>query len=251
MVITVANQKGGQGKSTTAAAIAAGAAERGYRVLTIDLDPQGNLTFVMGGDSNLPGAYEVIKGAVKAKDAIQHTPGGDLIASAPVLVQADTTLTGEERTTALKDALKPIKKDYDLIVIDTPPNLGVMLIAALIASDSVLIPLTCDIWAIQGLYELVSTVFEVKDLYNSKLKIAGVVVVRYSPRLSINRNVLDVIKDTCEELEVPVFETRISEAVAIRESQIMQESIFKYAPKSKPANDYRALLDELGITERK
>lgn len=251
MVLTISNQKGGMAKSTTTAAIATGAAERGYKVLTIDLDPQGNTTFFMGGDNNLPGAYEVITGTAKAKAVIQHTPNGDLLSSSPSLVRADSVFEGKQRTTALKDALRPIKKDYDLIVVDTPPNLGVLLLLALIASDQVLIPITPDIWAIQGLYELVSNVFEVKGEDNRKLKIAGVLIVRYSPRLSINRNVLEVIQDTCNELDVPVFETKISEAVAIRESQIVQESIFKYAPRSKPAKDYRALLDELGITERK
>lgn len=248
MILTIANEKGGQGKSTTAAAIASGAIERGYKVLTVDLDPQANQTFSAGGDSDLPGAYDVLTGAAKASDVIQHTQGGDLIASSPVLVQADSTFTGDERTIALKNALKPLKRKYDLIVIDTPPNLGILLTNALIASDSVLIPMTADIWAIQGLYELISTVFEVKDLFNPRLKITGVLIVRYSPRLSINRNALEVIEETCSDLKIKVFDTKISEAVAIRESQIMQVPIFKYAPKSKPAIDYMNLLDEIGLT---
>lgn len=248
MIITVANQKGGQGKSTTAAAIAYGTAARGYKVLAIDIDPQANLTFAMGGDWSKTGSYEVMSGKVRAKSVIQSTGGCSLIPSNFNLAAADTDLKGRSRAYGLKSALEPIAKDYDLIVIDTPPTLGTLLINALVASDEVVIPMTADIWALQGLYQLVSTINDVRDEYNHGLKVAGVLFTRHNPRTIMTRDMVEAIQESCNGLGIPVFDVYISDAIAVRESQVQQQSLFTYAPKSKPAQEYAKLIDELGFT---
>lgn len=248
MIITVANQKGGVAKTTTAAALATGATAAGLRVLAIDLDPQQNLTLVMGGDWDAPGAREMLEGDCKPAEAIQHTEQGDLMATGDGLDGYEPH--GANATTRLKDKLRWIKKSYDLIVIDTPPALGILLANALVASDSVLIPTTADITALQGLTRLTGYVDSAQAKNNGKRpRIAGVLFTRWTGRTVQDRDMREVITEGCAKLGIPVCETAIREAVAAREAQVCRESIHSYAPKSKPAQDYRALLHELGITE--
>lgn len=246
MILAVANQKGGVAKTTTAAALATGAAMAGLRALAVDLDPQANLTFTMGGDMAAKGARELLQGECKATEAIQATEQGDLISTGENL--DGYSLDGKQGTHRLRNALKPIKNDYDLIAIDTPPALGVLLANALVASDKVLIPTTADITALQGLSRLTGYIDSARR-ENKGLQYAGVVFVRWSGRTIQDRDLREVIEGGCEKLGVPVLETAIRGAVAAREAQSYRESIHSYAPKSKPAQDYRALLDELGITE--
>lgn len=246
MVITVANQKGGVAKTTTAAALATGARAAGLSSLAIDLDPQANLTFTMGGDWDAPGARELLEGERKTAETIQHTEQGDLIATGDGLDEYEPD--GGQGVKRLAYMLRPVKKSYDLIVIDTPPALGILLANALVASDKVLIPTTADITALQGLTRLTGYV-EAARKENKRLGYAGVVFTRWSGRTIQDRDLREVIEEGCEKLGVPVLKTAIREAVAAREAQSFRESIHDYAPKSKPAQDYRALLGELGITE--
>lgn len=250
MVITVANQKGGVAKTTTAAALATGARAAGLRVLAIDLDPQANLTLIMGGDLGATGAHELLRGECKAVEAIQATEQGDLMATGDGLdVYA---LDGKQGAQRLKNALKPIRKSYDLIVIDTPPALGVLLLNALAASDEVLIPTTADLTAMQGLTRLTGFIDRVRtgdEPLNKRLQYAGVVFTHWSGRTIQDRDMREVIEAGCGKLGVPVLKTAIRDAVAAREAQVYRQSIHDYAPKSKPAQDYRALLGELGIAE--
>ena len=247
MVIAIANQKGGQAKTTTAQAIATGAAKKGRKILAIDLDAQGNLTYSMGGNSEDVGAYELLTGAAKPAQLIQHTRQGDLIASSNDIATADTSFTGESRLYALRDALKPIKGKYDLIVIDCPPTLNTLLINALAAADKVIIPITADIYSLQGLYQLIQTIREAKEKINNRLDISGVLFVKHSNRTKVSREITEVIKENCAELNIPVFNTTISESVAVREAQTYRQSIIEYAPRSKPAVEYMRLLEEIGI----
>ena len=247
MVIAIANQKGGQGKTTTAQAIATGAAQIGRSSLAIDLDPQGNLTFCMGGNSNDAGAYELITGAAKPGQIIQRTRQGNLITASLALAGADTAFTGDTRTTALRAAIKPLRSRYDVIVIDCPPTLNTLLINALTAADEVIIPLTADMFSLQGLYLLAQTIRDVQGKYNPALKIGGVLFVKHNTRTILARDLTDVITDKCRELDIPVYKTTIREGVAVREAQTQRQSIFTYAPKSKPAKDYRQLIQEIGL----
>jgi chromosome partitioning protein len=246
MIIAICNQKGGQGKTTTAQAIATGAAQIGRKSLAIDLDPQGNLTFSMGGNGADVGAYELITGKTTPGQTIQHTQQGDIITASSSLALADTTFTGDTRTNALKTALKPIKSKYDVITIDCPPTLNTLLINALTAADVVIIPLTADMYSLQGLYQLKQSI-QAAQRGNTGLKIGGVLFVKHSTRTILSRDLTDVIADKCRELDIPVYKTTIREGVAIREAQTQRESIFDYAPKSKPAKDYMQLIREIGL----
>lgn len=246
MVIAIANQKGGQGKTTTAQALVTGAAQIGRKALAVDLDPQGNLTFSMGGNAADVGAYEFITGKAAATYAIQKTKQGDVIASSSRLALADTAFIGEQRIKALAKALRPIRNKYDLIVIDCPPALNVLLVNALVAADKVIIPLTADMYSLQGLYQLIQTIKGAQE-HNSRLEIGGVLFVRHNTRTVLARDLTEVIANKCRELDIPTYKTAIREGVAIREAQTLRESLFEYAPRANVTKDYMQLIKELDI----
>ena len=247
MIITVSNQKGGTGKSTTAAAIATGAAYKGKKTLAIDLDPQSNLSFIMGANPLDVGAYELMTQKSTPAQLIQHTSQGDVIAGSLNLAGADTTLKGDARVYALKTAIKPLKSRYDVIVIDTPPTLGTLLINALTAADKVIIPLQADILSLQGLYQLTQTIRKAQSEYNKGLEIAGILFTRHSNRTLIAREIIETMESKAAELNVPILKSTIRDGVAVREAQTLRQSLFEYAPKSKPAQDYFKLLAEIGL----
>lgn len=247
MIIAVANQKGGQGKTTTAQAIVTGAAQIGKKALAIDLDAQGNLTFSMGGNAADVGAYELITGKAAPEKTVQRTAQGDIIAASLALASADTTLTGNARTEALKTAIRPLVRRYDVIVIDCPPALNTLLINALTAADKVIIPLTADMYSLQGLYLLAQTIRETRQKHNTGLEIGGVLFVKHNTRTVLARDLADVIKEKCDALGVHVYNTVIREGVAVREAQTQRQSIFDYAPRSNPAKDYKQLIEEIGL----
>ena len=247
MIITVSNQKGGTGKSTTAAAIATGAAYKGKKALAIDLDPQSNLSFVMGANPLDVGAYELMTQNATPAQLIQHTSQGDVIAGSLLLAAADTILKGDARIYALKTAIKPLKSRYDVIVIDTPPTLGTLLINALTASDKVIIPLQADVLSLQGLYQLTQTIRKAQSEYNKGLELAGILFTRHNGRTIIAREIMETMEQKAAELNVPILNSTIRDGVAVREAQTLRQSLFEYAPKSKPAQDYLDLLAEIGL----
>lgn len=241
ITLVVANQKGGCGKSTTAHAIAAGLTKRGYRVLSLDLDGQRNLTHTAQAAAGELGSMELLTGAARAEQTIQATPeSGDIIAASPHL-NGDAI----ESPDVLKRALTPVRARYDFIVIDTPPALGMLTINALTAADGVIIPAGADAYSIQGIADLNATIETVKARSNPNLHIAGILLTRYSWRAILSRDLAAVIAETAAALNTKVFDTRIREGVAIREAQAMQQSVFSYAPRSNPAKDYTAFLDEV------
>lgn len=246
MIIAVCNQKGGQAKSTTAQAIATGATQIGRKSLAIDLDPQGNLTFSMGGNGADVGVYEFMIGRTTPGQTIQRTRQGDIITASKSLALADNNLTGKNRSIALATALKPIKNKYDVITIDCPPTLNILLINALMAADTVIIPITADMYALQGLYLLKESI-QAAQKVNTGLKIGGVLFTKHNTRTALARELTGVIKDKCAELNIPVYNTVIREGVAIREAQTQRQSIFEYSPNSKPAKDYKQFIEELGL----
>lgn len=247
MIIAVANQKGGCGKTTTAQAIATGATHLGLKSLAIDFDAQCNLSFSMGGNSGDIGIYELITGQCKPGQAIQHTAQGDIITSNIKMALSDTDFKGDARLYALKLAIEPIKKKYDIITIDCAPTLNTLLLNALMAADKVIIPLTADMFALSGLYQLAESIKNAQKLC-IELEFAGVLFTKHNTRTVLSRELTDVIKDKCKEMNIPVLKTTISESVAVREAQTQREALIEYAPKSKPAIEYMALLKELGIT---
>ena len=247
-IISVANQKGGTAKTSTAHALVTGAAYKGKRSLAIDFDPQGNLSFIMGADANRAGTYELMKQQAKAAQIVQYTSQGDIIPASLNLAAADTEFSGKPgRDFFLQAALEPLQDDYDVVVIDTPPTLGTLLVNALTASDEVIIPMNADILSLQGLYQLAETINQVKSFCNKGLKVTGILLTRYSGRTVLARDIKETIEAKCAELGIPLLNTVIRDGVAVREAQTTQESLFAYAPNSNPAKDYLQLFDEINL----
>ena len=234
--ITAAVIKGGTGKSTTAAALAQAAADAGKKVLVVDLDPQANISFFIGADQNRPGSYQLLNGTPAAQ-LIQRTAQGiDIITAAPDLATVRTTPGSAKR---LQTALEPIKNSYDLCIIDTPPQMGELTFNALQASTGLIIPLETDNSSLQGLYQITDIAHQMQRS-NPALSIIGVILTRYDNRPKLNRYLQGVIADRGAEIGAPYI-MAIRPGVAIREAQAMQQSLYDYAPKSKPAQDYKKL----------
>lgn len=235
-IITAAVIKGGTGKTTTAAALAQAAVKAGKRVLAIDLDPQANLTFTIGADQNAPGGYQLLHDS-PAQDLIQETEQGiDAIAASPDLAAEKTTPGSAKR---LQRAIDPVKDNYDLIVIDTPPQMGELTFNALQAATGLLIPLEADAFSLQGLYNITDIAHQMQRS-NPELSIIGVVLTHYDARPKFNRYIQSVIAEKGDEVGAPYL-MAIRTGIAVSEAQAMQQSLFDYAPKSKPAQDYMEL----------
>jgi len=242
--LTVTQQKGGTGKTTTAHAIGAGIARRGGKVLYIDLDPQGNLTYTLAADPSQPGTLEILTRQTEAAAAIQHTPQGDIIPARQTLATAEMALTQTGKEHRLAEALKPIQGAYTHIIIDTPPALGTLTINALTAADDVIIPCLADAYSIQATGQIADTIATVKQYCNPRLQIAGLLITRYNPRQILTRDTAALLERAAAALNTRVFRTRIRETVIIREAQARQTDIFTYAPKSNAAADYDAAISE-------
>jgi chromosome partitioning protein len=244
--IAVINQKGGVGKSTTAATLAAGLSIKGYRTLAIDLDAQGNLTYTAKAATSGATILGVLTGEVKAADAIQHLAGGgDIIPASKALAGADAFISDTGKEYRLKEALEPIAAAYDFIIIDTPPSLGILTINALTACHSVIIPAQADIYSLQGIEQLGETMQPVRKYCNPALYIEGILLTRYSPRAILSREVAQLAEQLAERLNTKLFKATIREAVAVKEAQISQRTLYEYAPKAPVTADYTAFIDEL------
>lgn len=246
--LTIINQKGGVGKSTTAAALGAGLIRAGGRVLFIDLDPQGNLTYSLGADAaGMAGAtaLDVLMKAADIKAAAIGASGAELVPSSPALAGADMTLTATGKEYRLKEQLKPIAGDYDYCIIDTPPALGILTINALTAADAAIIPAQADIFSLQGIAQLYSTIDAVTQYTNPGLTVAGILLTRWSGRAIISRDITELLDDTAAKLHTRLFTAKIRECIAIKEAQAQRVNIFDYAPKSNATADYSEFVKEL------
>ena len=241
MILAIANQKGGTAKSTTAAALAQGAASTGKKALAIDLDPQGNLSYFLNADTSKPGSYQVLTETTAAANAIQTVQDGVFVIPASRDLAAVTSGKGSARR--LQDALKPVKERFDLIVIDTPPTIGELQFNALQAADGLLIPLQADIVSLHGLYQVMETVEQIKAS-NPRLTVRGIILTRHNGRTVIARQMTQSITDKASESGIP-FLGIIRESVAVRETQSLQRSLYEYAPQSAPARDYLHVLKKV------
>lgn len=245
-IIAITNQKGGVGKSTTAGAVAAGLKSRGYKVLTIDMDPQGNLSYGMGSEltDDTATIYEVLRGTSSIDEVIQKTNQGDIIPSNILLSGAELEFTKTGREFKLKKALEPILQKYDYIIIDTPPALGILTTNAYTAADTLIVPMLSDIYSIQGMTQLFDVVQSVKEYCNPNLKIDGILITKYSGHAVVKRDMKSTIEELAVRFNTKVYKTTIRESVAVVESQVMQSDIQSYAPKSTVAKDYKNFIDE-------
>lgn len=246
--VTVTNQKGGVGKTTTAHILSTGLAMQGFKVLAVDIDPQTNLTFTAGLDPlEAPVTlYELLKKTAKTTlQAAQRTAAGFyMIPGSLDLAGADMEFTQTGREYLLKEALEPLEESFDFCIIDTPPTLGILTVNALTASQKVIVPMGADVYSLQGLSQLQGLINNVKKYSNPALSIDGLLVTKYSPRAIINRQIKDSFEDVAKRLKTKVYKTSIREAVAVKEIQFLQGNIFTDYPKANVTEDYRGFIEE-------
>ncbi|MCB9030067.1 MAG: ParA family protein [Deltaproteobacteria bacterium] len=257
--ISVVNQKGGVGKTTTSVNLGAALAQRGHRVLLIDMDPQSNLTTHLGLGESLDEEaeevkdtslvpedtiYDVLKGAKKLSEVIlNRSENLDVAPSSLMLSGADLELGGIiGRELILKKAIAEVADNYDTIIIDCPPALGLLSLNALAAVESVIIPVQSEYLALHGVRQLLDTIDQVKAVYNPTLQVGGVLICLHDSRKRLARAVYDTIKAYFGEL---VFDSVVRTNVSLAEAPASGQTIFEYAPRSTGAEDYLAFGEEV------
>ncbi len=246
-IISLANQKGGVGKTTSCVNIAASLGLLGHRVLIIDLDPQGNTTSGVGIiKRGLSGSTkELLNGEMPAKDVIRETPYQNLWA-----IPANTTLTSAEfelfdfddSEFRMKKALEPVMDEFDYILIDCPPSLGRLTVNALTASDAVIVPMQCEFYALEGLSQLMITVRLIQKHYNPALTVSGILVTMYNGRLLLSMQVINELKKHYQD---KLFETKISRNVKLSEAPSFGKPVYYHDKNSKGAKEYLEVAKEI------
>ena len=245
-IITITNQKGGVGKTTTSSSLMDGLQSRGARVLGVDLDPQGSLGFCLGLDiEHCATIYDALKGSAPIRDVIMHSECGDILPSNILLSAAELEFNRPGREFLLKNCLAEVEEDYDYIIIDTPPALNVLTVNAYVAADGLVIPMAPEILSLLGVSQIRETIDTVRRCYNSRLRVLGIVLNKFSFRLVLNREVLDMAEQIARQLDTRVFQSRIRSGVAVAEAPAHGESVLSYAPDSKVARDFRLLINEI------
>lgn len=249
-IITVGNQKGGAGKTTTALNLILGLQKKHRRVLAIDMDGQCNLSYLLGVEEQIlsesdENIYSILRGKKDAASCILHTEMHvDLIPASPALYEADMTINKVGKEYRLKKALESIS-EYEYVIIDTPPNLGIVTVNAFTASNSVIIPVQADILSLIGLNQLEETLKAVQEYTNSDLHIDGILITRYNSRTRLSQDFRSAIEQQATQIGTQVFQSEIRESVTIKEAQVSKQSLYDYAGKSKVAMDYMKFVDEV------
>ena len=245
-IITITNQKGGVGKTTTSSALMDGLRSRGARVLGVDLDPQGSLGFCLGLDiEHCATIYDALKGSAPIRDVIMHSECGDILPSNILLSAAELEFNRPGREFLLKNCLAEVEEDYDYIIIDTPPALNVLTVNAYVAADGLVIPMAPEILSLLGVSQIRETIDTVRRCYNSRLRVLGIVLNKFNQRFTLNREVLDMAEQIAQQLDTRVFHSRVRSGVAVAEAPAYGESVLSYAPDSKVARDFRLLINEI------
>lgn len=246
-IISVSNVKGGVGKTSTAAILSAGLTQRGNNVLIIDSDPQTNLTmcFLPEPPDGTPSIYHVYadgKSLDEVKTSIKENL--DLIIGDFELCNADMQFLKAGRLKMLRKAIKSIKSDYDFIVIDTPPNLGILSLNAFLVSDYIIVPMAADSFSLKGVRLLKQTLDEVTEETEKAVSVTGLLLTKYTSRTNVSKLLEKSINSAAELLDTKVFSSRIRQATVLQESQVAKVDLLEYAPKAPVTLDYQAFIDE-------
>jgi chromosome partitioning protein len=243
-VIAFANQKGGVAKTTTTLNLGVALAEKGHKVLLVDLDPQGNLTMSQGfnPDSIERSMFDVLVHRLPITEIIEQAETDIAVASID-LAGAELALSsmiGRER--ALEKALAPIREDYDYILIDTPPSLGLLTINAFVAADGVIVPVQCEYLSLRGLVQLQNTLTMIRENLNPTVEITGILPTMYDKRILHSREAVEILRENFGDL---VFKTRIRKTIRYAEAPVKGLSVLKYDPDGDAADAYRDLAKEV------
>ena len=252
-ILAITNQKGGVGKTTTAINVAAALAANDLRVLVIDSDPQGNATTGMGAtkDPDHPSLYQVLLGGAEIADAILHTgfEGLDLVPGDKNLVGANLELVdAPRREFRLHDKVEAARAQYDFILIDCPPALDLLTLNALIAADSVLVPIQCEFFALEGISELMDTIQRIRESFEHPLEIEGILLTMFDDRTNLTRQVANDLRDFFRD---QVFETVIPRSIRLAEAPSHGQTILAYDVRSRGAESYIRLAKEILENEQK
>ncbi len=246
-IISFANKKGGVGKTTSCVNIAASLGISGYKVLVIDLDPQGNTTSGVGIPKKglKGGTKELLSGNMTAEEVIIETPYENL-----AVIPTNTALSGaefdlydfDETEKRMKNALEPIKDKFDYILVDCPPSLGMLTINAFTASDGIIVPMQCEFYALEGLSQLMITINRIKRLYNPDLSVAGILITMYNGRLLLSMQVMAELEKHYSD---KIFSTKVSRNVKLTEAPGFGKPVFYHDKNSKGAKEYLEITKEL------
>ena len=243
-IIAIANQKGGVGKTTSSVNLSAALCLMGKKVLLVDCDPQGNASSGMGVlKTTRPNTYDMLIGGKTASECVSETEYGDVIPASKELAAASVELiNADRREYVLKDKISALYSEYDYIFIDCPPSLELLTVNALVASDSVLIPMQCEYYALEGIADLLTSIKMCSRRLNRRLGIEGIVLTMYDKRKTLHRQIYEAIQRSFGGM---LFSSAIRNNIAIAEAPATGRLLYDYAPKSNGAADYRALTAEL------
>lgn len=236
LTLAFINQKGGVGKTTLSMNVAVRLKMAGAKVLLVDLDPQCSLSYILGADRAKPTVWDVLTGAAAPADAVYKAAECDILPGSGKLSLLERQSGG--KAMLLRNALQQLKDSYQFVVVDSPPALGLLMLNALAASDSIVIPAYADIFSLQGIGQLYTTVRSIREKCNPDLKIDGILLSGEDRSSRLSQDVERMMKETARKLGTDIFETNICRDSAVREAQALRQSIYTYAPDSAQAAEY-------------